>query len=286
MQKKTGSLCGAHVSIEGGFYKAIERGEYINGNVIQIFTKSNRQWASKELNDKDITLFKEKQKTSPIRIVVAHASYLINIGSPDETCAKKSVDALIDELQRCNALAIPYLVLHPGSHTKSDEAACLIQISKNLDKALEQSNGSTTVLLENMAGQGSTVCYSFEQIAKVIKKAKNRDKIGVCFDTCHAFAAGYDFRTEHDYNEMWKQFDKIIGLDKLHAIHINDSKKDLGARVDRHENIGQGKIGIDAFSLLLNDPRFFAIPKILETPYATIEDHKENMLVINSLIKD
>lgn len=284
MTQKTGLLFGAHMSIAGEISLAIERGESIGCTAIQIFTKSNRQWKAKELDAEDIATFKDTWKKSSIKSVITHATYLINIGSPDPELSEKSVTALTEELNRCNELSISYLVLHPGSHSNTDINQCLKRIGANLDRALENSNGKTSILIETMAGQGTSVGHTFEQIATIIESAHHKGRIGVCFDTCHAFAAGYDFRTKSMYNQMWDDFDKKIGLHKLHAIHVNDSKGDIGSRVDRHADIGKGKIGFEAFKLLFNDSRLASIPKVLETPRATIEDYERNMAVIRSLI--
>lgn len=284
MKQKTSLLFGAHMSIAGEISLAIERGESIGCSAIQIFTKSNRQWKAKAIATEDIAAFRSAWKNSSIKSIMTHATYLINIGSPDPELAEKSVAALTEELKRSNELAIPYLVLHPGSHTNTDINECLKRIGANLDRALENSTSKTSILIETMAGQGTSVGHTFEQIATIIANSRHKSRIGVCFDTCHAFAAGYDFRTKHTYKQMWDDFDKTIGLQKLYAIHVNDSKGDLGSRVDRHADIGEGKIGLEAFKLLFNDPRFAAIPKVLETPRATIEDYERNMAVVRSLI--
>lgn len=284
MKKKTDLLFGAHMSIAGGFSLAIERGESIECTAIQVFTKSNRQWNAKSIAEEDIANFKLRWKNSSIKSIISHASYLLNIGSPNDELAEKSTKALTDELNRSSALGIPYLVLHPGSHSNTDINECLKRIAENLDRALENSNGGTAILLETMAGQGTSIGHTFEQIATIIKNSHHKRSIGVCFDTCHSFAAGYDFRTKSSYNDMWNNFDKTIGLHKLHAMHVNDSKGDLGSRIDRHADIGEGKIGLEAFRLLFNDPRFENTPKVLETPRATIEDYVKNMATIRSLI--
>lgn len=285
MQKKHTLLFGAHMSIAGKIEKAIERGESIGCTAIQIFTKSNRQWKAKQLTVDDIAAFKNAQKKSSIQSVVAHASYLINIGSDKKDIEKKSVESLIIELERCHELAIPYLILHPGSCGKNNEKICLEQISHNLNTVLHKTkNVATSILLENMAGQGSNICYTFEHIAQLINNSDDKKRVGVCFDTCHAFAAGYDFTTKEKYEALWNYFDKIIGIPRLKVIHINDSAKPFNSHIDRHANIGKGKLGLEPFRLLFNDPRFFDVPKILETPKKTLSDDKENMQTIFSLI--
>ena len=283
MKKERSLLFGAHMSISGEISRAIERGESIGCSAIQIFTKSNRQWQAKALFEQDIQTFKQTWKKSSVQSIIAHASYLLNIGSPNEETEKKSLEALEIEFARCADLTIPYLVIHPGSHTNTDEESCLMRISKNIDKLLTKIPHGT-ILLETMAGQGSQVGYTFEQLATIIKLSTHKKRIGICFDTCHAFSAGYDFRTEKTYKLMWEHFDATIGINKLKAFHINDSQKDLGSRVDRHTDIGKGRIGLEAFGLLFNDPAFFDVPKILETPKADLVDDKKNMEVLMSLI--
>jgi deoxyribonuclease-4 len=283
MKKEHSLLLGAHMSIAGGIHKAIERGESIGCSAIQIFTKSNRQWYAKALSDEEIELFKQAWKNSSITSVVAHASYLLNIGSSNPDLEKKSFEALKIEFQRCADLGIPYLTIHPGSHTNTDEKSCLAQVSKNIDKLLAHVPDGM-LLLETMAGQGSQVGYTFEQLAEIIKHVDQKRRIGVCIDTCHLFAAGYDMRTEKAYHDMWKHFDAVIGMHKLKAIHVNDSQKDLGSRIDRHTDIGKGKIGLDAFELLLNDPALFDIPKILETPKEDLTDDKRNLDTLMNLL--
>lgn len=282
-------LLGAHISAAGGFYKAIERGASIGCTTLQIFTKSNRQWHAQPLDEDEILRFKKAQQKFSMPFVVAHASYLINIGSPNPDAAHKATAALIVELQRCEALNIPYLVLHPGSHVNTDETACLDRIAVNLSYAFEKVPGNTTILLETMAGQGSSTCSTFEQIAHIIKRVIPQSRVGVCMDTCHIFAAGYDFRTEDLYKKMWHNFDHIIGKKYLKVIHMNDSKKECGSRVDRHEDIGKGKIGLEAFSFFMNDESLSAVAKIVETPVKIIgealKEHRYNMDTLENLVK-
>ncbi len=271
------------MSIAGGLYKAIERGESIDCSAIQIFTKSNRQWHAKELDQKEIDLFKQAWKKSSITSIVVHASYLINIGSSRKELEEKSLHALDIEFKRCAQLGIPYLILHPGSYTHEDEQTCIERVSKNIDVLLEN-NPHGTLLLESMAGQGSQIGYTFEQLAEIIKHSRHKKRIGVCLDTCHLFAAGYDFTSEKNYHEMWHSIDKLIGIEKVKAIHINDSLKDLGSHVDRHADIGKGKIGLHGFELLFNDPLLFDVPKILETPRTELADYRRNMDTLEKLL--
>lgn len=270
MNKKQ-ALIGAHVSISGGFDHAILRGEKIGANCIQIFTKSNRQWKSKKISDEDVARFLAQQKKSNIQIVVAHASYLINLGSSSPSVVEKSIHALVEELQRCDMLQIPFLVLHPGTmHNAQDATKSLQFIAQNINTVLQKAKPQhVTLLLETMAGQGSTVGNNFEQLATIISHIAQKKHIGVCVDTCHIFASGYIFDTPTTYKKLWHEFDTTIGLERLKVFHVNDSKKNVGSRVDRHEHIGQGMIKAAAFKLLMQDPKFKNVAKILETPKGT-----------------
>lgn len=286
MTKKQRLLLGAHISIEGGLEKAIERGASIECTTIQIFTKSNRQWFAKKITQEEIETFKKAQKKYSVTPVVAHGSYLINLGSPKKDVQEKSIKALTTELNRCDQLGIPYLVLHPGARLTSHINTCIKSIASNIDTALQESNGKTMVLLETMAGQGSTVGSTFEEVAQIRRLTKEKSRIGVCLDTCHIFAAGYDFTTEETYKKLWDSFDSVIGVKNLKVIHINDSKKELSSKVDRHVDIGAGKIGLEGFKLLFNDERFFNVPKILETPKESLEDDKRNMEELKKLLSE
>ena len=287
MTKKM-TLIGAHVSISGGFDHAILRGEKIGANCIQIFTKSNRQWKSKKISDEDAVKFITQQKKSTIEMVVAHASYLINLGSTSSLVVEKSIHALTDELQRCDMLQIPFLVLHPGTMHDQDEKKSLQFIAKNINTVLQKAKPKhVMLLLETMAGQGSTVGNKFEQLATIISNVAQKKHVGVCVDTCHIFTSGYIFDTSAAYKKLWHDFDATIGLKKLKAFHINDSKKESGSRVDRHEQIGEGKIKIAAFKLLMQDSKFKKIPKILETPKGADEFTNDirNIKKLKSLTK-
>lgn len=287
--KKRRLLLGAHLSISGGLQNAIINGSAIGCSTIQLFTKSNRQWHSQPLTLQQIELFKATHKASDIDPIVAHAPYLINIASPNPKIMHTSIKALSIELERCQLLGIAYLVVHPGSYTSGDRQEGLERIRQNLDEILEKIPGNTMILLETMAGQGSVLCSTFEEIATVISISKYKDRLGVCADTCHLFVAGYDLRTPETYHQTWNHFDKTIGLERLKVIHVNDSKKGLGSHLDRHEHIGKGELGLEPFRLLFNDERFFDIPKILETPKTTEEpftQDKINMETIYSLLSD
>lgn len=285
--KKRRLLLGAHMSIAGGLQNAIISGSSIGCTTIQLFTKSNRQWNAQPLTSEQIESFKATYKEYDVDPIVAHATYLINIASPDSKISHASRAALAFELERCQSINIPYLVLHPGSYTSGNREEGLERIVRHLDEIFEKAPGSTMILLETMAGQGSVLCSTFEDIAYIISHSKHKKRLGVCADTCHLFVAGYDLRTPTTYNQTWDHFDKTIGLDNLKVIHINDSKKGLHSRVDRHEHIGKGELGLEPFRLLFNDERFFDIPKILETPKATEEpftEDKMNMATIYSLL--
>ena len=286
MQKKNPTLLiGAHMSIAGGFDQAIIRGESIGCTAIQIFTKSNRQWHSPKITPDAAATFQAAQHRSTVQSVVAHAAYLINIGATDPQIHTKSVTALIDELERCALLGIPYLVMHPGSYGTAEADASLEQIARSLDHVIEANpHNHCMILLETMAGQGTSVGNSFEQLAHIRKLTKHKSRIGFCADTCHMFVAGYDLRNQHEYTKTWDAFDATIGLAHLKVIHVNDSKKGLKSRLDRHENIGKGALGLTAFELLFNDPRFFDIPKILETPKASLEDDAINLQTLKGLL--
>jgi len=270
------------MSIAGGFYRAIERGQEIGCTAIQLFTKSNRQWEAKPITQAEADQFKEAWEASPIECITAHASYLINIGSPNQAVAHKSLKALILELERCATLGIPTLVLHPGSRLTSTKEECLERITDNINSALEETD-KTIVLIETMAGQGSNVGNSFEDLASIIKQVKQKRRVGVAMDTCHLFAAGYNISTKSGFLDTLKQFDALIGMDQLHLIHLNDSKQTVGSNVDRHEEIGKGKIGIEGFSLVMNAEKLADIPKILETPDS--DKYAYNMKLLRDLIK-
>jgi len=286
--KNTNLLLGAHLSIAGGFDKAIEKAQETGANCMQIFTKSNRQWKAKNITKEESDLFISKQKNSSVSIVVAHAAYLINLGSKSDETVEKSTISLAQELQRCEQLKIPYLVLHPGTARYEDEERSLQFVAQQIDVAITTSKTHTVILLlETMAGQGKTIGHTFRQLATIIQHAHHKSRIGVCFDTCHAFVAGYDFHTPELYKKMWHEFDTTIGLEKLKAFHINDSKKELGSKVDRHEEIGLGKIPLSAFELILKDLKFKNIPKIIETPEGSnkVEHDKKNLEVLRKLVE-
>ena len=260
-------LLGAHVSIAKGVYLAPSRGEEIGANAIQIFSKNQAQWVGKPLTEEDAEKFRQAWQQSTIEAVVIHVSYLINLGSPDEVLLKKSRDAFLDEMDRAELLGVPNLVFHPGSCLKETEEFGLNRIIESLNFVLnERPNYKVRPLLETTAGQGTNLGYTFEQLDFIRQGLKQNERTGICLDTAHIFAAGYDIRTRETYENTLAKFDKVLGLNNLYVIHMNDSRKPLGSRVDRHENIGKGLIGLEAFRFIMTDPRLENIPKILETP--------------------
>jgi deoxyribonuclease IV len=257
---------GAHESIAGGMEKAVERALEDGCESLQVFNKSSSQWKAKTLSGEEIELFRRGLADAKLP-VISHASYLINLAGPDKKLHRKSVAAFADELERCDRLGIPYLVIHPGSHKGTGEDGGLERAAAALDSIYDARPAlATNVLLENTAGMGNCVGNTFEQLATIRTAMKHSRRVGVCFDTCHAFAAGYDMRTYAGYEATWARFDATVGLSNLKAFHLNDSKKDLACRVDRHEWIGDGFIGKDLFRFLVNDPRFADVPGVLETP--------------------
>ncbi len=273
-------ILGAHQSIAGGYYKAVEIAHRLKCDCVQVFTKNNNQWRAKDLTDEDVRLFKGKSKELGVSHPLAHDSYLINLASPDPVLWKKSVDSFVMEMFRADRLGIPYLVTHPGAHTTSSEEAGIAAIVRALEETHRQTRGiKTKCLLETTAGQGSCLGSRFEQLAAMIDGIQDPDRLGVCVDTCHIFAAGYPISTEKDYKATMAALDKTVGIKLVRAIHVNDSLKPLGSRVDRHAHIGKGMIGKEAFRLLMNDKRFSNVPMYLETPKG--EEKGKNFDTIN-----
>jgi deoxyribonuclease-4 len=253
---------------------------------VQIFVKSNRSWAVKPLAEDEIARFKAKAEETGVRPVVAHTSYLLNLGTPDELLWEKSRNMLITELERCEALGVPWLVLHPGAHVGSGEKAGLLRVTEGLGEVHAATSGfRAQILLETTAGQGSSLGHTFEQLARIIELAPQGERLGVCLDTCHVFAAGYELRTAEGYAATMATFDEAIGLERLKALHLNDSKGELGERKDRHEHIGKGHIGLDGFRNLVNDSRLAGLPGLLETPKGDdLAEDRENLAVLRSLV--
>ncbi|MDQ6693538.1 MAG: deoxyribonuclease IV [Chloroflexota bacterium] len=271
---------GAHMSTAGGYYKALERASLVDCTAVQLFTKNANQWAGKVLTEDEAGLFKQTRDNLGYAPgdIIAHDSYLINLATPDDVLWEKSLAAFGHELDRCSMLGIPGLVTHAGAHMGSGEEAGLERIAQSLERVLgARTDGDVTVLLETTAGQGTCLCYCFEHLARVMEllSAPARRHVAVCWDTCHLFASGIDFTDAVKYERMVESFDRIVGLDKLWAIHMNDSKKGLGSRVDRHDHIGKGAIGIEPFRFIMNDPRLSGLPKVLETPKG--DDKKDEL---------
>lgn len=278
---------GAHMSIAGGVSQAFDRGERVGCQAMQIFTKNQNQWRSKPLEAAEIERFRQRQAETGIAPVVAHSAYLINLASPDDALWEKSLAAFIDELERAEALGLLGVVIHPGSHMGAGEEAGIARIARALDRAHAATEGfQTLTLLEVTAGQGAHLGYTFEQLAAIRNAVDAPARVAVCFDTAHALVAGYEYRSAETYAALWDHFDRVLGLDLLRCFHLNDSKKDLGSRVDRHDHIGQGCVGLETFRRLINDPRFDGMPMVLETPKGDemLEDI-ENLRVLRELIE-
>jgi len=275
-------LIGAHESIAGGLHTAFERAEHAGCRVLQIFTKNSNQWRARELSENDIANYKTAASKSNIREVIVHDSYLINLCASNPFILKRSREAFCDELNRCEQLGIRYLNFHPGAHTGAGVEAGLKLLIESLNIVHEQTRGINVLsVLETTAGQGTVIGHRFEQLRDIIAGVDHPERMAVCLDTCHVFAAGYDLRTAAAYNETMMEFDDRIGLDRLVAIHMNDSKKPLGSHIDRHEHIGEGYIGKEGFRLLMRDERLRNIPKILETPKG--EDLEEDRMNLRTL---
>lgn len=270
----------------GGVHTAIDRATSIGCSALQVFTKNNNQWNGKPFTENDIAQYKQKIAKAGIAPVVSHDSYLINLCGTNPDILKKSRAAFIDELERCEQLGIPLLNFHPGSHLGAGDDEGIKLICESLNFAHDKTkNSKVKSVLEATAGQGTNVGYKFEHLRAIIDGVENSERMAVCIDTCHIFAAGYDIGSEKGYKETFKQFDEIVGLNRLVAFHINDSKKGLGSHVDRHEHIGKGAIGLTGFRLLMNDERFKDIPKILETPKSEdLHEDVENIKMLKGLM--
>jgi deoxyribonuclease IV len=260
-------ILGAHQSIAGGYYKSVEIAKRVGCDCVQLFTKNNNQWRAKDISRDDVAQFRAALDTLGIAHPIAHDSYLINLASPDKELWTKSVDAFVVEMLRAELLGIPYVVTHPGAYTTSSEEAGIAAIARALDEVHRQTSGiAAKCLLENTAGQGSCLGCRFEHLAAIIDSVRDPDRLGVCIDTCHTFAAGYAMGTEKEYKATMRALDKTVGLKLVRAFHLNDSAKPLGSRVDRHAHIGRGQMGKEPFRFLVNDSRFRKVPMYLETP--------------------
>lgn len=259
---------GPHVSASGGVENAVINAVKLEANAFALFTKNQKQWYAKPLEASTIKNFRdlcEQHNYLPFQIL-PHDSYLINLGHPEKEGLEKSRIAFLDEMQRCEQLGLDRLNFHPGSHLqKISEEECLNTIAESINITLSKTSGVTAVL-ENTAGQGSNMGYLFEHLAYIIDRVEDKTRVGVCIDTCHAFSAGYDLKSEEGYTDTWNEFDRIVGFKYLKGMHINDSKKEFGSRVDRHNSLGEGTLGIDLFKRIMNDPRFDDMPLIMETP--------------------
>jgi len=258
---------GAHLSIAGGLPRAVDRAEASGCEALQIFTKSAGQWRARELPDEEVALFRRRVRQTPVRPVVAHNSYLINVAAADPALRRKSIEALGDELDRADRLGLDGLIMHPGSYTSGTEQQGLQLIADGLAEILAaRPDAETMILLEHTAGQGTNLGHRFEHLAAVIDRLGGSPRVGVCLDTCHLLTAGYDICSEEGYRDTFSAFGRIVGFSRLKAFHMNDSKKPCASRVDRHEHIGRGCLGLEPFRRILNDKRFAKLPMLLETP--------------------
>ena len=276
---------GPHVGASGGVENAPLNAMQVGATAFALFTKNQRQWFSAPLSEKSITAFKENLEKSGISAdyVLPHDSYLINLGSPDAEGLEKSRNSFLEEMQRCEQLGLKMLNFHPGSHLKQISLeACLTLVAESINIALDKTQGVTAVI-ENTAGQGSNVGFSFQHLAYIIDKVEDKSRVGVCLDTCHTYSAGYDLKTENGYKAAFEEFEATVGFRYLRAIHLNDTKKDLGSRVDRHDSIGKGLLGMEFFERFMNDPRFDNLPLILETPDETL--WAEEIKLLQGLVK-
>jgi len=275
---------GAHMSIAGGVQNAIFEAARHRCRAVQIFSKSTNQWAARRLTEDDVDAWRAALAWHPM-LPLVHDSYLINLASPDRAILGRSRGSFLEEVGRCERLGIGYLIFHPGAHMGRGEDEGLNRIAESLDWVCERAQGSSVMLLlETTAGQGTSLGHCFEHMARIIERVRMPERLGVCVDTCHILAAGYDFRTPAGYEAVFSAFERVLGLDRIRCFHINDSKKGLGSRVDRHEHIGKGFVGARAFGLLMRDPRFAGVPKILETPKENDMDRK-NLAILRRLAR-
>jgi len=279
---------GAHTSVAGGLYKAVERSRTFEGTAIQIFSKNNNRWSAPPLDEEAISLWRSALTDSAIESVAIHDSYLINLCSPDPDTLARSLDAFIDEHTRAAQLGIRLLNFHPGAACGRDREEAVALVAENINRAHEATAGNDTIsVIETTAGQGTTLGHRFEEIAAIIDGVDDKSRVAVCIDTCHVFAAGYDIRTRDGYEETIAEFDALIGLDRLLLLHLNDSKAAFGSRVDRHEHIGKGAIGEEGFRMLMSDERLIDVPKVIETPKGKdMTEDVENLALLRSFIPE
>lgn len=282
-------LLGSHLSVAGGLYKAADAARALDMQTVQIFTKNNNQWQGKPLSDEDVRLFKTAVQQHGLKSPCSHDSYLINLASPDDELWDKSLNAFVIELERAEALGLAGVVMHPGSYVQSSEAEGLAKIIRALDEVHHRTAGfAVQTWLEVTAGQGTNLGYRFEHLGTIIKQSRDPERFGICLDTCHLFAAGYGLKTKSEYRDTMQQLDEHIGIDRVRAFHLNDSKKEQGSRVDRHEHIGEGHLGLEPFRFVLNDARFKDLPMYLETKKEKRDGEEMdavNLRVLRSLIK-
>lgn len=277
-------LLGAHVPTAGGVPQAPLNGRKVAATAIQIFTRNQRQWACKPLGGGEAAAFRAALRGSGVRAVLSHASYLINLASVVPDFLEKSRDALVEEIRRCHRLGIPHAIVHPGAHMGAGEKAGLDAVARSLDHVLRRTRGrDTTLLLEVTAGQGSCVGHTFEQLAGILDRVKEPERVGVCLDTCHLNASGYDIVSAEGYEETMDSFSRTVGLHKLKAIHLNDAKSARGSRLDRHERAGRGRLGLETFRRILNDPRLLGVPMVVETP-GPLEEWKKEIELLRGLV--
>lgn len=284
--RKSGQLLGAHTSINGGFTKSVPLAQKLGFNAMQIFTQNNNRWEGKPIDDADAMLFRETAKDAGLDFVVSHNSYLTNLCAMDDELLRKSRQAFLEELKRCERLGIPCMNFHPGAHGGAGVEDGIKKIAESLNLAHQATPGyRVKSMLEATAGQGTSIGHTFEQLAAIIELVEEKERMSVCIDTAHIFAAGYDISTATGCDKVFREFDEILGLDRLECFHVNDSKKPQGSRVDRHEHLGKGTIGAEGFRFLMNDQRLRHIPKILETPKGKeqLEDI-ENLELLLSLL--
>lgn len=279
-------LLGAHMSIKGGLHVAIERAKSIGCTALQLFTANARSWTTKPLSEDEVAKFREMAQDFGKSAIISHDGYLINLASPKEDIWEKSKKSFAQEIKRCDILGIELLVMHPGAGLDSPRDVAISKVATSFNSIFKENpDAKVKVLIENTAGQGSALGYKFQEIADIINQLDEPERFGVCLDTCHSFAAGYDLSNKKGYDKILKEFDDLIGVEKLMAFHLNDAKKELGSRVDRHEQIGKGELGLEAFRLLLNDSRFKKIPMSLETPKGEdLAEDIENLKILRSLV--
>jgi deoxyribonuclease IV len=279
-------LLGAHMSIAGGTFLAIERAAQVGCTVLQIFVKNNNRWQGRSLSAEEAEEFKRRRSCSRLARIVAHDCYLINLASPQEALWSRSITALAEEMERCARLGVDLLVVHPGCHSGAGEIAGVRRVAQALDQVFDQTaGGGVRIALETTAGQGTSLGYRFQQLRDILDASRESHRLDVCLDTCHLFAAGYDLRDPESYERTMESFSEAVGFSRLAVLHLNDSKRPFGSRVDRHEHIGKGQIGTAGFACIMNDRRLAAVPKLIETPKGkTLREDRRNLRLLRSLV--